>query len=466
MERSFTRLIEPYAAWLQALSDAVWVWIAARVAYIAYIGPLDSMPERYQILVFVLPVLIPAWFTWWGVYSVNRGISIWLLQRRLWMALLSLCTVAAVVALVTKTGAQFSRVWIGLFLLTSGLSMSLTRWGAFSALAWWRGKGHNKRFVLLVGNAEKVGAVAEHLNGSASAGFFVIDKVIIERDFGRDTREWRKASEEIKSILTSNTIDQVWVVTESHGSELLGDVLEVCLSFAVRVVWVPDMFGSMLLRQELRVVSGMPTVCVRTEPLSVGAQLAKSMEDKLLALIICIAISPLLLVIALAIKLESRGPVIFRQLRHGGHGKEIEVYKFRSMREHKAEDGPIVLATQGDMRVTRVGSFIRRTSLDELPQFINVLQGRMSIVGPRPHPVSLEDYYSSCVDRYRQRYQVKPGITGWAQINGYRGNTDTPEKIRKRVEYDLYYLENWSILFDLKIVLLTALKGWVHPNAY
>jgi len=173
----------------------------------------------------------------------------------------------------------------------------------------------------------------------------------------------------------------------------------------------------------------------------------------------------LLLLIAIGVKLSSPGPVIFKQRRHGVNGKPMKIYKFRSMVVHE-ETASISQATKQDIRITPFGSFLRRSSLDELPQFFNVLQGRMSIVGPRPHAVAHNEEFKELIDSYMRRHQVKPGITGWAQINGFRGETDTLEKMEMRIEADLYYINNWSIWFDLKIIFLTVFKGFFGKNAY
>jgi putative colanic acid biosysnthesis UDP-glucose lipid carrier transferase len=192
----------------------------------------------------------------------------------------------------------------------------------------------------------------------------------------------------------------------------------------------------------------------------------KAMEDGFLAALILLVASPWMLLIALGVKLDSPGPVLFRQKRHGWDGTAIEIYKFRTMVMHEETAGQVTQARKDDARVTRFGAFLRRTSLDELPQFVNVLQGRMSIVGPRPHAVEHNEQYQDLIDTYTQRHRVKPGITGWAQVNGWRGETDTLEKMQKRVEYDLYYIKHWSLWFDMKIIFLTLTKGLFHPNAY
>ena len=183
-------------------------------------------------------------------------------------------------------------------------------------------------------------------------------------------------------------------------------------------------------------------------------------------MLILLLISPVLLVVAIGVKLSSPGPVFFRQQRNGWGGKPIHVLKYRSMVVHQEAVGTVTQASKQDARITAFGAFLRRTSLDELPQFWNVMTGEMSIVGPRPHAVAHNDQYKVLVDDYMLRHRVKPGITGWAQINGYRGETDTLDKMQKRVEYDLYYIEHWSVWLDLKIIALTVFKGFVNKNAY
>ena len=192
----------------------------------------------------------------------------------------------------------------------------------------------------------------------------------------------------------------------------------------------------------------------------------KDVFDRLFALAALLLLSPLLLLLALAIKATSAGPVLFRQLRLGLDGRPFYVYKFRSMRVHRESDGRVTQATRDDPRVTPLGRFMRRTSLDELPQFINVLRGDMSVVGPRPHAMVHDDLYRRRLSHYMLRHSVKPGITGWAQIHGYRGETDTDDKMARRLALDLHYIRHWSFWLDLKIVCWTALHGWTDRNAY
>lgn len=192
----------------------------------------------------------------------------------------------------------------------------------------------------------------------------------------------------------------------------------------------------------------------------------KRYEDIILAIAILVIISLPCLFIIIIIKLTSQGPILFRQQRHGLNKKIFTIYKFRTMLTDKDSSNLTLQAIKNDPRTTKFGIFLRRTSLDELPQFINVLQGNMSIVGPRPHALSHNEYYQDLIKSYMMRHQVKPGITGWAQINGYRGETDMLYKMQQRVKYDLWYIKNWSLYLDLKIVLLTIFKGFINKNAY
>ena len=220
-----------------------------------------------------------------------------------------------------------------------------------------------------------------------------------------------------------------------------------------------------LLHARSESINGLPSISIFDSPMDGAWSVVKRLEDIVLSSIILTMIALPLMLIALAIKLTSPGPVLFRQRRYGLDGRPIMVWKFRSMSVQ--ENGAVVTqATRNDSRITPLGAFLRRTSLDELPQFFNVLRGEMSVVGPRPHAVAHNEQYRKQVSGYMLRHKVKPGITGWAQINGWRGETDTLDKMQKRVEFDLQYIEHWSVWLDLKIILLTLFKGFVNKNAF
>jgi len=231
------------------------------------------------------------------------------------------------------------------------------------------------------------------------------------------------------------------------------------------VYFLPDIYIFDLMQARFDNVGGMPLIAICETPFTGLNSLVKRASDLILGIAIQISLIPLMLVIAIAIKLTSPGPVIFRQRRYGLYGEEIVIYKFRSMTVAE-DDGGVVQARKNDARVTRLGAFLRRNSLDELPQFINVLQGRMSIVGPRPHAVAHNEQYRKLIKGYMLRHKVKPGITGWAQVNGLRGETETLEKMQARIEYDLEYLRNWSLWLDLWIILRTIKVVLTHDNAY
>ncbi|HCF9021838.1 TPA: undecaprenyl-phosphate glucose phosphotransferase, partial [Klebsiella variicola subsp. variicola] len=228
---------------------------------------------------------------------------------------------------------------------------------------------------------------------------------------------------------------------------------------------IPDMLTFNILQSRTEEINGIPVVPLFDTPLNGINMVIKRMEDIVLSFLILLLISPLLICISLAVKLTSSGPVIFKQIRYGMDGKPIKVWKFRSMKVME-NDGVVTQAKKHDVRVTTVGKYLRKTSLDELPQFINVLMGNMSIVGPRPHAVAHNEQYRKLIRGYMLRHKVKPGITGWAQINGWRGETDTIDKMEKRVEFDLEYIRSWSLFFDFKIIFLTIFKGFVNKSAY
>lgn len=259
--------------------------------------------------------------------------------------------------------------------------------------------------------------------------------------------------------------DEVWLclpLGDQAGIETTIDALRHSMA---NIRMVPDWFSLKLLNHGISQVVGLHMLDLSASPISGFTRIIKEIEDMVLATLILLLISPLLMVIALAVKLTSPGPVLFKQQRHGWNGEKISVHKFRSMVVHHESDFAVTQATRHDTRITPLGAFLRRTSLDELPQFFNVLQGRMSIVGPRPHAVQHNEHYKELVPGYMRRHKVKPGITGWAQINGFRGETNTLDKMEQRVTHDLFYIEHISLGFDLKIIFLTVFKGFTHQNA-
>lgn len=264
-------------------------------------------------------------------------------------------------------------------------------------------------------------------------------------------------TEALLKLIKSSGIKRVYIALPMLLSQQVSKLNLELMDQNIDVIWAPDIYALNLVNHSVREVSGVPIISLNESPLTSSrlSTVLKGLMDRTLAALALIVLAPVMLLIAIAVKTSSKGPVLFKQQRHGWDGSVIKVWKFRSMRLHDEAEGEVKQATKTDSRITPVGNFIRRTSLDELPQFVNVLQGRMSLVGPRPHAVSHNNFYSKKINSYLARHRIKPGITGLAQISGCRGETETLDKMQKRVEYDLSYINNWSLWLDVKILMKT-----------
>lgn len=287
-----------------------------------------------------------------------------------------------------------------------------------------------------------------------------------ENRFGYITRTpYAGKVNEVLQLARQGQVDEVYIALPMVAKDRIRDYLEQLSDSTVDTYLVPDLYTYNLNVSSIKSMDGVQMFSVFASPFDgVGAAI-KRVEDIIIGSIITLMISPILLAVAIGVKMSSPGPILFKQDRYGLGGKKIKVWKFRSMKVMENSD-VVTKATKNDPRVTKFGAFIRRTSLDELPQFINVLTGQMSIVGPRPHAVAHNEQYRKIVDNYMIRHKIKPGITGWAQINGYRGETETVDKMEKRIQYDIQYLHDWSLWLDLKIIFLTVFKGFVSETAY
>ncbi len=406
-------------------------------------------------------VLLPAT----GAYRSWRGRDHSLQAGNALPGLAATFLALVVIAAFSKTTAEYSRLWMGYWVLAATLLLFLTRLvlGRLPALA-----SSSAPRILIIGTDRLAAETVERLRKAYQDPAVVVGMLHPGDDpvpdglpapvLGRtgDLARYTRGEE--------SGIDEVWLASshlpDASRAALIARLQASCLT----VRFVPDLSLLDLLGHMPREVAGMTVIELNATPLSGSAALIKSGFDRLGALALLLLLSPLLLLVAIAIRLDSPGPVLFRQQRHGGLGNIIEVYKFRTMRH--APGAGYRQATRGDPRVTRLGSFLRRTSIDELPQLFNVLRGDMSLVGPRPHPVELNREFTDKIDAYMQRHRVKPGITGWAQVHGYRGETDTVEKMAQRVAHDLYYIENWSLWLDIRILLMTAFSAWSGRNAY
>ncbi len=267
-------------------------------------------------------------------------------------------------------------------------------------------------------------------------------------------------------FVRTQDVHEIWLALPLSEERTILALVNEFRNDLINVRFMPDVRSLALFESDMTTLLGVPAINLVASPLSPHALMQKEIFDRLFALAALIGLMPLLLVIAAAVKLSSPGPVLFKQRRKGADGRVFSIYKFRSMRLHVEQPGVVKQATRNDPRITRVGAFLRRTSLDELPQFFNVLRGDMSVVGPRPHAIEHDDLYQKVVAGYIHRYRIKPGITGWAQVNGFRGETDRVEKMERRVAHDLYYLGHWSFALDLRIIARTIANGLRHTNAY
>jgi putative colanic acid biosynthesis UDP-glucose lipid carrier transferase len=326
----------------------------------------------------------------------------------------------------------------------------------------------SRRTAVIVGAGSPGVAAAKALSGGRSSGTRIVgwfDDRTADRLHSDASGKVLGGLAELVPYIRRHGVKDVYITLPLSAQPRIRALLEGVQSTTASIFFVPDVSAVGIIQGRLRAVNGVPVVGICETPFTGINGLVKRISDIVLASVILVLIAPLMLALAIGVKLSSPGPVIFRQRRNGLDGEEIWVYKFRSMTTQ--DNGPVVKqATRDDPRITPFGRFIRRTSLDELPQFLNVLQGRMSIVGPRPHAVAHNELYSQTIKAYMVRHKVRPGITGWAQVNGLRGETDTVEKMRARVEYDIEYLRTWSLWMDIKIILRTVKVAFFNSQAY
>ena len=364
-------------------------------------------------------------------------------------------------AFLAKTSEDYSRQVIVYWVLTAFLGQAALLTLTYGWYKIYRRKYQLRIPALIVGN----GKLAQHLAHSIKNNIWLNDTIVGVVRHHEEEIEWTSQSipllgteADIEDIVREHGIRRVYVALPLQQSYAVKDVHNVLFDNNIDFVWAPDIFEFQLLNHSVREVAGIPLVNLNETPLMAGGPaFINLVMDKSISLGLIIALSPILAALALAVRLSSPGPIIFKQQRDGWDGKKFFVYKFRSMYVHEEKE-VVEQAKKNDSRVTAVGNFIRRTSLDELPQLFNALEGSMSLVGPRPHAVSHNIFYSDKVKAYLARHRIKPGITGLAQIGGFRGETETLEAMQKRVELDLEYISNWSPMLDLKILFLTPFR--------
>lgn len=389
--------------------------------------------------------------------SPSREISIFLAW---FMGLLSLRMIDCLLPLISPELEIYFWIWM----VTVLILMQLEHIFCTKLPVIWKNNNPSaQRYIAIVGTAKIAQQLHEIILQNKIQGQFVD---FFAETFLQDTAHLHGSLQELIEKASAGNIDDVYITLPLDSNEEIKNLIEQLANSTANVYYVPDLSAFELLRPNLYCIAGLPIISLYDSPFSsFGSQFLKRVFDLVAGSIILIIILIPLVVIGLAIKLNSQGPILFKQRRYGLNGKEVIVWKFRSMTV--CEDGEnITQATKNDPRVTKLGSFLRSTSLDELPQFINVLQGQMSIVGPRPHAIAHNELYRVKIKNYMLRHKVKPGITGLAQISGYRGETATLDKMEGRVHYDLLYIQNWSLWLDVKILLRTVYKGFISAGAY
>lgn len=467
MSNGFLRPHASRISFLQRLLDVALIFISFHVVLLSFNQSWDSRAFAAVLLaVFFFAVFAGMR----GLYNSWRSSSFVDELTTLLFVWVMVVAVLLMFAFITKTSQTYSRLIISTWFVIAPCMLIAVRIVARKLMRFVRSHGANIRSVAIVGHNPISLRLVHHLNAMPWAGLVVTgffdhrrrepgDVVIGKSSYPLGTIE------DLLYKAHSGQIDSIYIALPLKSEQRIEALVNQLSDTTASVYVIPDLFVSELMHSRWINFGGMPLVSVYETPFYGLFGWVKRAEDLILGSLILLLISPLMLGIAIAVKMTSPGSVLFKQRRYGLNGAVVEVWKFRSMTA--SDDGDKVKqATKGDARITPLGAFLRKTSLDELPQFFNVLQGSMSVVGPRPHAVAHNEEYRKLIKGYMLRHKVKPGITGWAQVNGWRGETDTLDKMQSRVDYDLEYIQNWSLLLDLKIVYLTIFRGFTGKNAY
>jgi Undecaprenyl-phosphate glucose phosphotransferase len=454
----------PSVALLRHILNPTVIVATLLLTVLAYGSPLS----QHYLALAALAFLISAQVVSDPVLDSSGKGGLWmLLTHRIFSEWLLVSAALLLLAFALKVTELFSRrvilTWFAItpFVVVAA-QVGFRRYAAFSAM---RGKILQSHVII---GANEVGArLARRLHANPHLGTFrgFFDDRHSERLPGLSDEQLLGGTADIADYVRLNSVSSIYICLPMRPDERVMRLLEELKDTTASVYFVPDLYAFDTMQAQVCDLDGIPLFAIRETPFAGMNGVLKRSSDIVFATAIMMVIWPVLLALAMGVRMSSPGPILFRQRRYGLYGESIYVYKFRTMRV--CEDGQtITQAQRNDPRVTRFGGFMRRTSLDELPQLFNVLAGTMSLVGPRPHAVSHNEEYRKVIAGYMLRHKVRPGITGWAQVNGYRGETETVEKMQKRVEFDLDYLRNWSLRLDLNILARTALLVWRDRNAY
>ena len=425
----------------------------------------DSVTMMNHMYIIGLLCIIPMYLILYAVFNVYSPKRVQTMKEEIGNIVKSntMGLVIFIMALYMLHQPHFSRQMMFIFYVINNVAEIIFRNCIRWVLRKIRNRGFNQKHILLVGYSRAAEGYIDRIKTNPQWGYHIMgildDKVAVGTKY-RGEQVIGKIKL-LQNLLSENELDEIAITLGIAEYSKLEDIVAICEKSGVHTKFIPDYNNFIPTRPYTDDLLGMPVINIRRVPLNGGFnKFVKRVSDIVGSFLLIILFSPVMLVVALAVRFSSKGPVIYKQERVGLHNRNFVMYKFRSMKIERCDE--LHFTTQNDDRTTRIGSFIRRCSLDELPQLFNVLKGDMSLVGPRPERPEFVEKFREQIPRYMIKHQVRPGMTGWAQINGYRGNTS----IRKRIEYDLYYIENWTFWFDIVILFQTIFKGFVNKNAF
>ncbi|RKZ40374.1 MAG: undecaprenyl-phosphate glucose phosphotransferase [Candidatus Parabeggiatoa sp. nov. 3] len=446
--------------------DILSIIISGIIVYIAYLGFEELPIPLYYSTAIVLGVLLSlVIFPWFGVHKLEEY-NFFPSVHKLIFAWITVIAVLNLLGFGLKVSTGFSRVWMVGWTILGSAMLVFMRLAVHHSVYLINKQGRHLNKIVIIG-AQQLGQTLVR-NIKASKPYINVDVVAFfddetQQDNTVENIPVNNNMSALPTFVKENEISEVWVTPQSINSSCLETILHQLRHNLVTVRFVANFFSFRMINASITNRYGLPVITLTESPMTKRRnRLIKTIEDKILATLILLVISPLMLVVAIGVKLSSPGPILFRQERVGWNGEPFIMLKFRSMPVNVEKDSGPVWAKGGENRATRFGSFLRKTSLDELPQFLNVLKGEMSIVGPRPERPCFVEQFKDEIPDYMQKHLVKAGITGWAQVKGWRGNTGLPQ----RIEHDIYYIENWSVWFDIQIILMTIVTGFFDNNAY
>lgn len=462
-------LIKPHSSklsYLFRILDGLIILLALQVCVKLFDIELINLywhAAAWSIILFLSLAELKGLYQSWRFAPIGREI------REVLLVWASVFVMLVMLAFFTKTSVNYSRRVIFAWMLLAPATLVMLRLMVRLWLRELRKRGYNTRRLAIAGSSASAQKLIAQVQAAPWLGFKMAgvydDRNAIRQSLSQEFPKLRGDLTQLVADAHSEGIDFVYIALPMHAEKRIVQLIDALADTTASVYIIPDFFIFELLHARWLNLGGLPIVSVFESPFHGADAWLKRAEDLLLGSLILLLIFPLLLLVALAVKLTSPGPAIFRQRRYGLNGEIVDIWKFRTMSVCEDNEN-IPQAKKNDPRITPLGKFLRRTSLDEFPQLVNVLQGKMSLVGPRPHAVAHNEQYRKLIHGYMLRHKVKPGITGWAQVNGWRGETDTLDKMEKRIEYDLEYIRNWSLWLDIKILWLTLLRGFLGKNAY